>query len=101
MLQVRGNLARVYDDVLTSEALAVLNALAPLDADRRGVMQARLDRRAGPQQRRERIAFLEPDDVIPRTSILVQDARGGRFAGTEIAPDLQRQRRKGAGRAPH
>src|SRR6266853_1378700 len=99
MLQVRGNLARVYDDVLTSEALAVLNALAPLDADRRGVMQARLDRRAGRQQRRERIAFLEPDDVIARTSIRVQDARDGRFAGSEIPPDLQRQWIQGTGPA--
>jgi len=99
MLQVRGNLARVYDDVLTSEALAVLNALAPLDADRRGVMQARLDRRAGRRQRRERIAFLEPDDVIARTSIRVQDARDGRFAGSEIPPDLQRQWIQGTGPA--
>ena len=32
-----------------------------LDVDRHALMQARLDRRAGRRQRRERIAFLDPD----------------------------------------
>jgi malate synthase len=99
MLQVRGNLTATYDDVLTSEAIDVLNAMAPLDADRRAIMQARLDRRKRRQQRLERIAFLNPDDVIARTSIRVQDARDGKFAGSEIPADLQRQWIQGTGPA--
>src|SRR6185369_8299436 len=57
MLQVRGNLTQAYDDVLTAPVVAVLNELAPLDADRRAIMQSRLERRDRRRQRRERIAF--------------------------------------------
>ena len=99
MLQLRGNLAVAYDDVLTREALDALNALATLDVDRRQLMQARLDRRAERQRRRERIAFLEPNTTIGRTSIRVQDARDGKFAGSEIPADLQRQWIQGTGPA--
>jgi malate synthase len=99
MLQLRGNLAVAYDDVLTREALDALNALATLDVDRRQLMQARLDRRAGRQRRHERIAFLEPNTTIGRTSIRVQDARDGKFAGSEIPTDLQRQWIQGTGPA--
>jgi len=55
MLQVRGNLTHTYDDVLTSKVIAVLNELAPLDVERRALMQARLDRRSRRQQQKERI----------------------------------------------
>jgi len=99
MLQWRGNVMKTYDDVLTAPVVAVLNALAPLDVDRRALMQARLDRRAGRHQRREPIRFLRPDDVIPRTSIRVQDARDGRFTGGDIPSDLQRQWIQGTGPA--
>jgi len=99
MLQVRGNLTQAYDDVLTAPVVAVLNELAPLDADRRAIMQSRLERRDRRRQRRERIAFLLADDVIERTSIRVQDARDGTFAGSEIPADLQRQWIQGTGPA--
>src|SRR5215467_9550088 len=99
MLQVRGNLTNTYDDVLTSEAVAVLNALAPLDVERRALMQARLDRRNRRRTQKERIAFLRPGDVIARTSIRVRDARDGKFVGSEIPPDLQRQWIQGTGPA--
>ena len=81
MLQLRGNLTISYNDVLTRDVLAALNALAPLDVDRRQLMQSRLDRRAERQRRHERINFLDPHTVIGRTSIRVQDARDGKFAG--------------------
>ena len=99
MLQLRGNLTTSYDDVLTPDAIAALNALAPLDVDRRQLMQARLDRRADRQRRRERIGFLDANAVIGRTSIRVQDARDGQFAGSEIPADLQRQWIQGTGPA--
>ena len=99
MLQLRGNLTISYNDVLTRDALAALNALAPLDVDRRQLMQSRLDRRAERQRRHERINFLDPHTVIGRTSIRVQDARDGKFAGSEIPADLQRQWIQGTGPA--
>jgi len=99
MLQLRGNLTISYNDVLTRDALAALNALAPLDVDRRQLMQSRLDRRAERQRRHERIVFLDPHSVIGRTSIRVQDARDGKFAGSEIPADLQRQWIQGTGPA--
>ena len=99
MLQLRGNLAKAYDDVLTPEVIGALNAIAFHDVDRREIMQARLERRRGRQQRRERIRFLDPHAVIGRTSIRVQDARDGRFAGSDIPADLQRQWIQGTGPA--
>ncbi|HKF69832.1 MAG TPA: hypothetical protein VKB36_24970, partial [Vicinamibacterales bacterium] len=99
MLQVRGNLTTTYGDVLTSKVLTVLNELAPFDVVRRAIGQARLDRRSRRQQRHERIGFLSPNDVIARTSIRVRDARDGRFVGSEIPPDLQRQWIQGTGPA--
>jgi len=99
MLQLRGNLALDYNDILTPEAVGALNALARLDLDRRQLMQARLDRRTGRQRRRERIAFLDSNAVIGRTSIRVQDARDGKFSGSDIPSDLQRQWIQGTGPA--
>src|SRR5215831_16332720 len=99
MLQLRGNIALSYDDVLTSEALSALNALAALDVDRRQLMQTRLDRRTGRQRRRERLVFLDASAVIGRTSIRVQDARDGKFSGSDIPSDLQQQWIQGTGPA--
>src|SRR5436305_7426932 len=99
MLKLRGNITSAYDDVLTPQAIDVLTTLAPLDGERRDVLQARLDRRAQRQQRRERIKFLNPADVIARTAIRVQDARDGKFIGSDIPPDLQRQWIQGTGPA--
>jgi malate synthase len=99
MVQLRGNLTGTYDDILGPEVIDVLNALAPFDVERRAIMQARLDRRNRRHQGRERIRFLDPNDVIARTSIRVQDARDGKLAGSDIPPDLQRQWIQGTGPA--
>src|SRR2546425_7179213 len=98
-LEIRGNLQSQYADVYTPEALAALEALAPLDADRHAVMASRIDRRAARARTRQRLAFLDPEATIPRTSINVQDARDGRFVGSEIPGDLQRQWIQGTGPA--
>ncbi len=98
-MQWRGNITTAYDDVLTGDVVAALGALAPLDAERRTLMQARLDRRAARRARKERIRFLDADSVIPRTSIRVRDARDGRFTGGVIPDDLQRQWIQGTGPA--
>ena len=35
-LEIRGNLQTTYEDVLTPEVIAALEALAPFDDDRKG-----------------------------------------------------------------
>jgi malate synthase len=96
-LAIRGNLQSAYDDVFTPTAVAALEAVAALDADRRAVMAARIERRAARARTRQRIAFLDPDAYIPRTRIRVQEARDGDFTGSEIPADLQRQWIQGTG----
>jgi malate synthase len=98
-LQFRTGVRSAYPDLFTPEVLASLDALAPLDAARKTVMQERLDRRAARARTRTRIAFLDADSVIPRTTILVNDARAGRFVGADIPDDLQRQWIQGTGPA--
>src|SRR5947209_11309925 len=98
-LEIRGNLERAYADVLTPEAVAALEALAGLDADRKALMAARIARRAARARNKERIAFLDPQAAIARTKIRVQDARDGAFVGAEIPKDLRRQWIQGTGPA--
>ena len=60
-------------------------------------MAARLERRARRAANKERIAFLDPSSRIPRTGLTVADARAGRFTGSAIPHDLQRQWIQGTG----
>ena len=98
-LQIRGSLERQYADVYTPEALAALAALAPLEETRRELMAARIRRRAARARERQRIGFLDAGATIGGTTIRVADARAGRFTGSEIPDDLQRQWIQGTGPA--
>jgi malate synthase len=98
-LEVRAGVDRAYADVFTPEAVAALHALRSLDARRVELMQARLDRRRARQQRQARIDFLPADGTVAGTALAVADARAGRFAGSEIPADLQRQWVQGTGPA--
>ena len=98
-MEIRGNVRAAYADVLTPDALTALDALRRLDADRKAVMAGRMARRLARARNREPIAFLEREALIPRTSIMVQDARDGRFAGSAIPHDLRRQWIQGTGPA--
>jgi malate synthase len=98
-LEIRAGVDRAYADVFTPDAVAALHALAPLDARRVELMRARLERRRQRQERRQRIDFLPADATIGGTAITVADARAGRFTGSEIPPDLQRQWVQGTGPA--
>src|SRR5215510_11026693 len=98
-LEIRGNLQSDYKDVFTNEALAALEALAPLDKERQALMRARIERRNTRARNKQRIAFLDPNATIGRTNIKVQDARDGNFVGREIPKDLQRQWIQGTGPA--
>jgi malate synthase len=98
-VEIRSNLESAYEDVYTTQALKTLSTLAPLDGDRKAVMRARIDRRAARIRNRQPIQFLDPQAVIARTKITVQDARDGAFAGSEIPADLRRQWVQGTGPA--
>jgi malate synthase len=98
-LEIRGNLENAYADVFTAEAVAALEALAGLDADRKALMAARIERRAERARSKQRIGFLDPQDTIGRTRITVGEAREGRFIGSEIPRALERQWIQGTGPA--
>ena len=95
--EIRDNLREAYSDVYTPMVLEALAALAPLNRDVREVMAARLERRRRRARNRERITFLDPTSVIPRTKLTVQEARDGQFDGAAIPADLQRQWIQGTG----
>ena len=99
ILEFRGGLSRAYADVVTPAVLDALEALAPLDRARREVMAARNERRRDRARDARPITFLDPDALIARTSLLVGDAREGRFEGCEIPADLRRQWIQGTGPA--
>jgi malate synthase len=96
-IEIRKGREGAYPDVFTPRARAALDALAPLETDRRSVMESRVHRRAARAAARERIHFLATDSYIPRTRVLVKDARKGAFEGAEIPHDLQRQWIQGTG----
>jgi malate synthase len=102
-LQINPSIDAKYSDIYTPGVKAALEALAPLDADRKVLMRVRMERRAARAMNRQRIAFLDPDATIGRTRITVADARAGKFAGSDIPADLQRQWIQGTGPAtkPH
>jgi malate synthase len=97
MIEIRQAARAAYSDVYTPEAVEAMKALAPLDNDRAAVMASRIDRRQARAAAKQRIAFLDPQATIARTNIRVQDARDGKFVGSEIPADLQRQWIQGTG----
>ena len=98
-LQIRSNLKDTYRDVYTGEALAALEVMSQHNAAIKEVMDARIRRREARQRNKQRISFSDPRSLIPRTNIMVQDARDGKFEGSPIPKDLQRQWIQGTGPA--
>jgi malate synthase len=96
---IRDNLQQTYSDIYTPQALSVLSALTLFNKRIKEVMATRMQRRAARQQNKTRITFLDPASTIPGTSINVQDARDGKFDGSIIPVDLQRQWIQGTGPA--
>ncbi|WP_245859751.1 aldolase/citrate lyase/malate synthase family protein [Spirosoma aerolatum] len=99
LISIRDNLNETYSDVYTHEVIDALSALAPFNKRIKEVMDSRMKRRAARQESKTRISFLEPESLIPGTSIKVQDARDGKFEGAAIPTDLQRQWIQGTGPA--
>ena len=98
-LEFRHGLLAAYPDVYTAAARTALAALAPLNRDRRRIMDERIARRRERAVHGRRLDFLQPDALIPRTTLRVSDAREGRFTGSEIPADLERQWIQGTGPA--
>ncbi|MBY0497669.1 MAG: malate synthase [Cyanobacteria bacterium] len=98
-LEFRKTVRADYPDVITDDAVRVMEALTRFDVARKQVMAARIERRAGRASRKERIGFLDANGTIARTSIKVRDAREGNFVGAEIPRDLKRQWIQGTGPA--
>lgn len=96
-IQIRAELQSAYSDIYTPEALAALAALSPFNREQKQLMAKRIARRADRALNKRRIDFLPADSRIPRTDISVQDARDGKFIGSEIPADLQRQWIQGTG----
>ena len=97
--KINDNLQAAYSDVYTPEVLSALSSLAHFNKDIKEAMAARIKRRADRQQQKKKISFLDPESFIPRTQIKVQDAREGKFEGSVIPADLQRQWIQGTGPA--
>jgi malate synthase len=98
-LEFRRNLETNYPDVYTPEVIGALAALSGLDARRKVLMTARIQRRTERARNRQQVTFLDPDGVIPGTGLTVADARAGNFEGGDIPPALRRQWIQGTGPA--
>ena len=96
-LVYRQGVVSAYPEIYSPAAIEALEVLAPLNKDRRELMARRIARRLTRQRGRQRITFLDPQALIPRTAIRVQDARDGNFEGSEIPADLKRQWIQGTG----
>ncbi len=99
MLEFRKTVRSDYADIITPDAVRALEALARFDTDRKRLMDERIQRRAQRASRKQPIEFLDPDSTIGGTPIKVRDAREGKFVGSEIPRDLQRQWIQGTGPA--
>ena len=81
---------QAYPEVYTPQVLAALDALVPFNRERLAIMRARIARRLERARERRGIEFLDPVALIraPRPR---RRRRAGKFDGSEIPPDLQRQ----------
>jgi len=94
---IRDNLKQLYTDIYTPKALAALEQLFKYNADRILLMTQRTQLRQKRIRNKQKITFLDPKDVIIGTDIKVNNAREGKFIGSEIPHDLKRQWIQGTG----
>lgn len=98
-LLIQDDIVENYPDVLNDDALACLAKLAELNSERIALMEKRYNQRLQRFNNKERINFLNKDEVISGTNLTVADARAGRFSGPEIPDDLKKQWIQGTGPA--
>lgn len=99
IIVIRDNLAELYSDIYTPDVLHSLELMSAFNKDIKQVMKERIQRRMHRIKNKEQIEFLNPESIIPGTNIKVQDAREGKFEGSVIPGDLQRQWIQGTGPA--
>jgi malate synthase len=98
-LFVRDGVRSQYEDVLSPAALEAVAALAPLNRERRRLLDERAQRRERRRRERQPLSFLDPTLRLPGTELTVAEARAGQFVGSAIPADLQRQWIQGTGPA--
>ncbi len=96
---IRDNLGELYSDLYSPEVLTALEVMSDFNKEIKQLMKARVQRRLYRIENREPIDFLAPNVTIPGSDIRVIDAREGKFEGSEIPEDLQRQWIQGTGPA--
>jgi malate synthase len=96
---IRDNLKEQYRDIYTDEVLLALNTMAHFNKSVKHLMNERIKRRNDRHTNSKRIEFYNPESLIPGSTIKVKDAREGRFEGSVIPHDLQRQWIQGTGPA--
>ena len=96
---IRDNLGEQYSDIYTPGVLTALNVMMPFNAEIKELMKVRVLKRLHRIENKEPIDFLPSNNTIPGSEILVNDAREGRFEGSLIPEDLQRQWIQGTGPA--
>ena len=79
--------------------LTALEFLSRFNLEQKELMDRRMQRRLTRIRVGQPLNFLDPESIIPRTNIRVADAREGRFRGSDIPDDLQRQWIQGTGPA--
>ena len=96
---IRDNLKEQYRDIYTDEVLLALNTMSHFNKSVKHLMNERIKRRNDRHTNNKRIEFYDAESLIPGSSIKVKDAREGRFEGSVIPHDLQRQWIQGTGPA--
>ncbi len=96
---IRDNLKEQYRDIYTDEVLLALSTMAHFNKSVKHLMNERIKRRNDRHTNSKRIEFYDPESLIPGSAIKVKDAREGRFEGSVIPHDLQRQWIQGTGPA--
>ncbi len=88
-----------YPDIYTEEVLKALEALAPLNAQQKQLMEKRNKRRADRIKNNSLIDFLPESAIIGNSGLSVSEIRKGNFECSEIPHDLRRQWIQGTGPA--
>jgi malate synthase len=96
-LVIRDKLKESYRDVYTPEVMEALEFMSAFNSEIKELMDVRIRRRWERIQEQKLIDFLEPDALIEGSGLSVRDARRGKFIGSEIPGDLQRQWIQGTG----
>ncbi len=98
-LQFRNGVFETYADVYTSEVLAALSALAPLNKIVHDTMMLRNQRRKDRYEQARYLDFLDPETIIKHSGLKVADIRNGQFTGSDIPSGLKCQWIQGTGPA--